>query len=45
MSALVGPVAAVVWGGVGTIAVVLAVGRAVPALRRLPALHTLQSEE
>jgi MFS family permease len=45
MSALVGPVAAVVWGGVGTIAVVIAVGRAVPALRQLPALHTLQPDE
>src|SRR5687768_1431190 len=45
MSALVGPVAAVVWGGFGTIAVALAVGRAVPALRRLPALHTLQPDE
>lgn len=45
MSALVGPIAAVVWGGIGTIAVSLAVGRAVPALRRLPALHTLQPDE
>jgi MFS family permease len=45
MSALVGPIAAVVWGGIGTIAVTIAVGRAVPALRRLPALHTLRPEE
>ena len=45
MAALIGPVAAVVWGGVGTIAVALAVGRSVPGLRRLPALHTLQPEE
>jgi len=45
MAALVGPVAAVVWGGVGTIAVAVAVGRAVPGLRRLPALHTLRPEE
>jgi MFS family permease len=45
MAALIGPVAAVIWGGVGTIAVAFAVGRAVPDLRRLPALHTLQPEE
>jgi MFS family permease len=45
MAALVGPLAAVVWGGVGTIAVAVAVGRTVPGLRRLPALHTLQPEE
>lgn len=44
-SALLGPVAAVVWGGIGTIAVTAAVARAVPALRRLPALHTLKPEE
>ena len=45
MSALVGPVAAVVWGGLGTIAVAAAVARAVPPLRRLAALHTLRAEE
>lgn len=44
MAALVGPVAAVVWGGVGTIAVAAAVARSVPPLRRLPALHTLKPE-
>ena len=44
MAALVGPVAAVVWGGLGTLAVTAAVARAVPALRRLPALHTLRAE-
>jgi MFS family permease len=45
MSALIGPVAAVAWGGIGTIAVAIAVARAVPGLRRLPALHTLRPEE
>lgn len=45
MSAAVGPVAAVVWGGIGTILVTLAVARSVPALRRLPALHTLQPDD
>ncbi len=45
MSALIGPVAAVVWGGIGTILVTLTVARAVPALRRLPPLHTLRPEE
>jgi MFS family permease len=45
MSALIGPVGAVVWGGVGTIAVTLAIARAVPALRRLPALHTLRPDQ
>lgn len=44
MSALFGPVAAVVWGGVGTLAVTAAIARAVPPLRRLPALHTLRPE-
>ena len=42
MAALIGPVAAVVWGGLGTIAVAAIVARAVPPLRRLPALHTLR---
>jgi MFS family permease len=41
-SALVGPVAAVVWGGLGTIAVTGAIARSVPALRRLAPLHTLK---
>ncbi|MBI4626692.1 MAG: MFS transporter [Verrucomicrobia bacterium] len=44
MSAMIGPVAAVVWGGIGTVAVVAAVARAVPPLRRLAALHTLRPE-
>jgi MFS family permease len=44
MSALIGPVAAVVWGGIGTVIVAGAVARGVPALRRLPALHTLKPE-
>jgi len=38
-------VAAVVWGGLGTIAVTGAIARAVPPLRRLGPLHTLQPEE
>jgi hypothetical protein len=42
MSAAVGPVAAVVWGGLGTIAVAGLVARWVPGLRRLPPLHTLK---
>jgi MFS family permease len=45
MAALIGPVSAVVWGGIGTILVVLAVAQAVPGLRRLAALHTLRPEE
>lgn len=45
MSAMAGPVAAVVWGGIGTVAVTLAVAKMVPALRRLPELHTLQPED
>jgi MFS family permease len=44
MSAVLGPVAAVVWGGIGTVIVTVAVARAVPGLRRLPALHTLRPE-
>lgn len=44
MAALIGPVAAVVWGGLGTIAVAAVVARAVPPLRRLAALHTLRPE-
>jgi MFS family permease len=42
MSAAVGPVAAVVWGGLGTVAVAGLVARWVPGLRRLPPLHTLR---
>ena len=45
MGALIGPVGAVVWGGLGTIAVTAAIARAVPQLRRLPPLHTLRPEE
>ena len=45
MSALIGPVAAVVWGGIGTIFVTIAIARAVPPLRHLPALHTLKPED
>lgn len=45
MSAAIGPVAAVVWGGIGTVAVTVAVARAVPGLRRLPPLHTLKPED
>lgn len=45
MAALIGPIGAVVWGGIGTIAVTLAVARAVPGLRTLPPLHSLKPEE
>lgn len=45
MGALIGPVGAVVWGGVGTIFAALAIARAVPGLRQLPSLHTLRPEE
>jgi hypothetical protein len=38
-------VAAVIWGGLGTIAVAAMVAKQVPALRRLPALHTLKPED
>ncbi|MBC7369912.1 MAG: MFS transporter, partial [Undibacterium sp.] len=44
MAALLGPAAAVVWGGLGTVAVAAVVARTVPALRRLPALHTLRPD-
>jgi MFS family permease len=44
-AALVGPVAAVVWGGIGTMAVTAAIARAVPPLRRLGPLRTLRPEE
>lgn len=45
MGALIGPAGAVVWGGIGTIVAAVAIARAVPGLRRLPALHTLRPEE
>jgi MFS family permease len=45
MAAVMGPVAAVIWGGLGTIAVAAMVAKQVPALRRLPALHTLKPED
>ena len=45
MAALIGPIAAVVWGGIGTIAVAATIARAVPPLRQLPALHTLKPDE
>jgi MFS family permease len=44
MGALVGPVAAVVWGGLGTLLVAGVVAAAVPGLRRLAPLHTLKPE-
>lgn len=45
MGALIGPVGAVVWGGVGTIIAAVAIARAVPGLRKLPALNALRPEE
>jgi MFS family permease len=42
MAALIGPIGAVVWGGLGTMAVAAVVARAVPGLRRLPGLHSLR---
>ncbi len=44
MAALLGPVAAAVWGGIGTLAVVGVVAYTVPALRRLAPLHTLKPD-
>jgi MFS family permease len=44
MSALIGPVLAVTVGGAGTVLIAAAVALAVPALRRLPGLHTLRPE-
>ncbi len=44
MSAMIGPVGAVVWGGIGTVAIAGLIARGVPALRQLPALHTLKPE-
>jgi len=45
MSAAVGPVAAVIWGGLGTIAIAALIARVVPPLRRLPALDQLQPKK
>jgi MFS family permease len=45
MAALFGPVAAAVWGGLGTLAVVGVVAASLPALRRLAPLHNLRPEE
>ncbi|HWA11141.1 MAG TPA: MFS transporter [Opitutaceae bacterium] len=45
MAALVGPVAAVVAGGLGTVLVVGAIARLVPGLRALPPLQELRPEE
>lgn len=45
MGALLGPVAAVVSGGLGTLVVVALIARKVPALRRLAPLHTLRPED
>ena len=44
-ASLFGPVASVVGGGIGTIAVVLAVAALWPQLVRLPPLHTLRPDE
>lgn len=44
MGALVGPVAAVVWGGLGTLLVAGIVASSVPGLRRLAPLHTLKPD-
>ena len=44
-AALIGPVAAVAWGGVGTILVTIAIASALPALRRLAPIHTLRPNE
>jgi MFS family permease len=43
-AALIGPVAAVVWGGVGTLLVVLAVWRLFPGLKTTPALDRLKAD-
>lgn len=44
-AALFGPVVAATTGGIGTIAVVAIVALAMPALRTVPPLHTLQPEK
>lgn len=44
MAALIGPVGAVVWGGLGTILTVLVIARGVPQLQRVPPLDKLKPE-
>lgn len=44
MAALIGPVGAVVWGGLGTILTVLVIARGVPQLQRVPPLDQLKPE-
>jgi MFS family permease len=43
-AALIGPIGAVILGGVGTVVVTAVVARAVPVLRKLPALNTLKPD-
>ncbi len=45
MGALVGPIAAVVWGGIGTVMVVATVAGTIPPLRKLPPLNQLKPAE
>lgn len=45
MAALVGPIAAVIWGGLGTILTVLVIARAVPQLKNVAPLDQLRPEE
>jgi MFS family permease len=45
MAALVGPIAAVVWGGLGTILTVLVIARAVPQLKNVAPLDQLRPED
>ena len=45
MSALIGPVAAVMWGGLGTLGIVALVWKGVPRISRLPPLATLKPDE
>ena len=45
MSAMIGPVGAVVWGGIGTITVAVLVARNLPQLRTSPALDKLSAEQ
>ena len=44
MAALIGPVGAVVWGGLGTILTVLVIARAVPQLKAVAALDQLRPD-
>lgn len=44
MAALLGPIAAVVWGGLGTVLAVLLVMRAVPQLKTVPPLDRLRPD-